>query len=276
MCSGNGRLFFILVLAGLIVSCSGGRARIHLARLTDCREILRVHTPTPIRKACFNEIENTLYLLEDGQPWIHFYHNGKRINRVGGRGPGETQFAYLTDIGLAPDGDIIAVDAFRSSLSKIDRNGRLVSRQIMEHQPEPGLICVSENGTWYLYDFSRKEVFVYHDPASEPAYSFARFQLENPTAIFCNRDYFWVYEEERERTILFDSMGQLLGTETGMVQIDRQNRKVTALPSDKRLLEQPDIPFNHKWLFPARSSLIFTLPTYIVVMKPQYQPSGSS
>jgi hypothetical protein len=219
----------------LLTGCAGLQApdtpapRISLEPITD------FVVDRPCRKCLYATIDRTVYLIDESAGQILIYRDGKKINTIGGIGFGSGEFQRLTDIALAPDGKLLALDSFARIIKKFDNEGKYLSEVSVDFVQEPTLLAVSDLETYYLYDRNRREL-VSFTASSDPFY-FGKFMVTNPTGLGCTRERLWVHDSDR--TLEFTADGQF---EKESPDIRAYNALNAAVCLRANWVEQPDYP----------------------------------
>lgn len=139
---------------------------------------------------------------------------------LGGIGFDASSFTRLSDIALAPDGSLLALDSFARSIKKFSADGKLLATIELPQSVEPTLFAVSSDETVYYYDAGRTELVVYRSVTHQEAYSFGKFDIDSPTQIMLQRNTLFVHQSDGT-TLLYDVFGQFLGQQDGIIIRDR-------------------------------------------------------
>jgi hypothetical protein len=146
---------------------------------------------------------------------IHIYVDGVRQNTIGGIGFEQYQFNRLSDITLAPDGKLLALDSFQKKIKKFDRFGNLIAETGLDDFSDPTLIAVDSNGTIFVYDDDLEEITAIQDFGKRKLYSFGKFMLSEPRGINLIGETLSIYNQEVNKTTFFSKLGQFLEEEEG-------------------------------------------------------------
>lgn len=147
------------------------------------------------------------------------WRNGN-FTLFGGMGFDATSFTRLSDIALAPDGSLLALDSFARHIKKFNADGRLLATIDLPQSVEPVLFAISSDETIYYYDAGRTELVVYRSVTGEEAYRFGKFDIDDPTQILLERNTLFIHQSD-ETTLLYDVFGQFLGQQESIIIRDR-------------------------------------------------------
>ena len=148
---------------------------------------------------------------------IHIYGNGRKLNTIGGIGFEQYQFNRLSDITLAPDGKLLALDRFQKKIKKFDRFGNLIAETKLEKFSDPMLLAVDSNGTIFVFDDDLEEITAIQDFGKRRLYSFGKFLLSQTQFINLSGDQLSIYHKNLDKTSVFSKLGQFLSEEEGYV-----------------------------------------------------------
>lgn len=156
------------------------------------------------------------YIIQKGN-YIHLYRKGKEINRIGGLGYGKDNFNKISDLKLAPDGNLLILDSFAKKISKFDLEGKWLTEFSLTGFSNPTLFAMSSGETFYIYDQNRNEIFIVKDFNQTPDESFARFELENPISLQLTKNYIVTYDNAQDKTFFYDLFGSFYKEEAGLL-----------------------------------------------------------
>lgn len=139
---------------------------------------------------------------------------------MGGIGFEASSFTRLSDIALAPDGSLLALDSFARHIKKFSADGNLTATIDLPASVEPVLFAVSSDETIYYYDAGRAELVVYRSVTGEEAYTFGKFDISDPTQIQLVRNTLFVYQKDGS-TLMYDVFGQFLEQQGNIIIRDR-------------------------------------------------------
>lgn len=162
------------------------------------------------------------YILQKGN-YIHLYRKGKEINRIGGLGYDKDNFSKISDLKLAPDGNLLVLDSFAKKISKFDLDGKWLTEFSLTGLSNPTLFALSSTETFYIYDQNRNEIFIVNDFKKIPEESFARFELENPISLQLSKNYIVTYDKNLDKTFFYDLFGSFHKEEDGFLLEERGN-----------------------------------------------------
>lgn len=207
-----------------------------LLLLEACSSIEQQHDYIPVKlniiqkfnidfipqKCVFSYPERTVFIMEGN--YIHIFKNGRRINTIGGLGFDHSNFNKLTDIAIAPDGNLLAMDSFQKKIKKFDKDGKWITEFELADFVEPTLFDITNDETFYIYDDSRKEIITTHTFRENDFYSFGKFQLTKSRSLNLEKNIVLVYDLAEDKTIVFDRLGQFQEELDGKVQFDRRQK----------------------------------------------------
>ena len=199
----------LLIIFFLIAGCASEVNLNSRNQLIDIKEIRSIDTSFHPDKALYNKLEDTLYILDIKSNLIHFFKGSKRINTIGGLGFGEYSFNKISDIALAPDGNLLVLDSFDRSIKKYDVEGKYIAKFDIEELKKPELFDISLDETMYIYDSGLKEIFAHNLQASEEAFSFGKFIISEPSSLIINDGLIQVYDTDSEKTFFYNFWGDL-------------------------------------------------------------------
>ncbi|MBL7148888.1 MAG: hypothetical protein ISS80_02320 [Candidatus Cloacimonetes bacterium] len=207
-----------------------------LLLLEACSSIEQQHDYIPVKlniiqkfnidfipqKCVFSYPERTAFIMEGNN--IHIFKNGRRINTIGGLGFDHSNFNKLSDIAIAPDGNLLALDSFQKKIKKFDKDGKWITEFELVNFVGPTLFEITSNETFYIYDDNRKEIVTTRTFEENDFYSFGKFQLVNPRSLNLAKNIVLVYDLVEAKTIVFDRLGQFQEELDGKVQFDRRQK----------------------------------------------------
>ncbi|MCF7920033.1 MAG: hypothetical protein K9N06_08990 [Candidatus Cloacimonetes bacterium] len=177
----------------------------------------------PVQKACWFEMENIFYLWQQNSSVVHIYHNGKHINSLGDTGTDKLNFRKLTDICLAPDGNLYLLDNFDRRISKIDKRGSWIAEVALPAGINPQLLAVSQDESFFVYDDSSREIVVFKATGKE-INRFGRMIFSAPRKMALNDNIISVYDNDGS-TYFFTRLGQFLDVTEGNCYLEN-NRTI--------------------------------------------------
>jgi len=215
-----GRLIMLMLTSLLLLSCAGlgtGQKLVPVSlQLTDTMQL-----PFRIEKCLLDQRSNTYYLMEENRPNLYLYRNGQQINKLGGLGTQKTNFQKLSDIALDSDGNLLALDVFAKVIKKFCPDGKWIADIDISGYGQPSRLCTLTETDLIIYDAAAKELSKFSTFDRKAMFSFGRFQVDDVAQITAVGDYIAVVSEDRGKTWLFNSMGQLLREVPAQVVVDR-------------------------------------------------------
>ena len=174
------------------------------------------------QKCAFSYPERTAFIMEGN--YIHIFKNGKRINTIGGLGFDHSNFNKLTDIAIAPVGNMLALDSFQKKIKKFDKDGKWITEFELVDFVGPTLFEITSDETFYIYDDNRKEIVTTRTFEENDFYSFGKFQLTKPRSLNLEKNDVIVYDMAESKTIVFDRLGQFKEELEGKAQFDKRQK----------------------------------------------------
>ncbi|MBN1327184.1 MAG: hypothetical protein JW996_04475 [Candidatus Cloacimonetes bacterium] len=212
-------LWIVIILAG----CSTFSRQQYL-KPVSMNVIYRIYPDFKSAKALYSASEKTLYALDPNNSKIHIYHEGKKINVIGGLGFSQGNFSRIADIALTPDGKLLVLDSFEKKISRFDRDGKMTAEFDLTDLPEPVLLDLTIDEKFYFYDRNYQEVIFRQQLNDDNYYEFGKFQIRSPDQLTVTRNYVILYSRDEDCSFVFDRFGQFISEDKGYVQYDRKVR----------------------------------------------------
>ncbi|HPR17665.1 MAG TPA: hypothetical protein PLD62_05415 [Candidatus Cloacimonadota bacterium] len=209
---------FILPLLLLLFSgCSNvvSQSNYVPAGFVTIREIPLSFIP---QKCLYSSSQKTTFVWQKDSNLIHIFQNGIKINSIGGMGTGQTNFNNLSDIALAPDGSLLALDSFARKIKKFDTQGGFIAQFSLNNFDEPLLFDIALDETFYIYDNRSREIVATSLYGQQEYYRFGNFQLKTPSNLILSGNNLVVNDRTNDQTLVFDSLGQFLFSRNGYFQ----------------------------------------------------------
>ncbi len=166
-------------------------------------------------KAVYSATTNTTF-IKNGQN-IHIFKNGKKLNIIGGLGFDNSQFNNLSDICIAPNGNLYTLDSFDKKIKKFDEKGKFITLLNLNDFSQPTLFDVSTNGDFYIYDADRNEISIFD--SFNQTHTFGKFQIRKPSKLGVTQNFIILYSEKFNETIIFNKLGQFIEKVSGNLQM---------------------------------------------------------
>lgn len=182
--------------------------------------------PEAVSKAHYNPGTQTVYAVSPMSHEIYLWREGKRINVIGGLGLNAANFQQLGDIAVANDGSLYAVDTMARNLKKFTSDGKLLGTMELKGTIQPQKLAVGTEQNLYVWDASSAEIISYNMLDGTELFRFGRFQIERVDLLFASRDYVVAYDQSRDQSKVFSSLGQLISTEPGQILYDSFNNAI--------------------------------------------------
>jgi len=217
------RNLFILLLLLILTNCSIAEQQ---KKYTPVRfEIIQETANDFIPEKClYSFIDKTVFASQIENNEIHIFQDGKKINTIGGMGFEQINFNNLSDIALAPDGGLLALDSFEKKIKKFDTDGKFITSLDLEDFSEPTLFTIATDETFYIYDSDRNEIRTFTRINEYDSFSFGRFQLTEPTNLQLSGNSLIVNERNLEKTLIFNTFGQIEQNLDGYCQIEHDQK----------------------------------------------------
>ncbi len=216
-------LFSLLIL--VFSACS--TIQMQTIRTPEKFEIIqKIQTDFVPKKCVYSSINKTVFAWENEADIIHIYSNGKKINTIGGLGFNSQSFNKLTDITLAPDGNLLALDSFQKIIKKFDINGKLIVEINLTDFIEPTLLAVAIDETYYIFDNASKEIVITQTLDKSNWYTFGKFQLDVPSTMSLGKNEITVYDDQQNLTSIFGVLGRFQNELGGNIQIEKHQQYI--------------------------------------------------
>lgn len=216
-------LFSLLILA--FSACS--TIQMQTTRTPEKFEIIqKIQTDFVPKKCVYSSTNKTVFAWENEADIIHIYSNGNKINTIGGLGFNSQSFNKLTDITLAPDGNLLALDSFQKKIKKFDINGKLIVEINLTDFIEPTLLAVAIDETYYIFDNASKEIVITRTLDKSNWYTFGKFQLNVPSTMSLGKNEITVYDDKQNLTLIFSVLGRFQNEINGNIQIEKQQQYI--------------------------------------------------
>jgi len=223
------RKAYFLLLTALIFSCSSID---HKKKFTPVRfEIIQeIQTKFVPQKCLYSFVDKIVFASNEENSEINIFKEEKKINTIGGIGFEQINFSNLSDITLAPDGSLLALDSFEKTIKKFDSEGKFITRIELTDFSQPTLFTIGSDETFYIYDSDRNEISNFARLNEYDTFSFGRFQLTKPAKLQLSGNSLIVNERAPEITFVFNTFGQLEQELSGNYQVER-NQKYLLMPN---------------------------------------------
>jgi len=207
------RKIFNLLILSTLFACTINTGTKNLQPV-EFTEIFALKTDIKVEKACYNSIEQVIYIWESNTDKIHIYKDDKEINTIGGKGFDKINFQKLADICLTPDGDIFALDSYNNSLKKFSKTGKMTGEMQINSNLDPQLVVIALDQKIYIYDDKRNEIVVLDYKSNELA-AWGNLQFGDIASLELYNDLLVVYDLENDQTYFFSTYGQLVDQHSG-------------------------------------------------------------
>lgn len=203
--------------------------------------IYKINLDFKPQKSCYDSYTKTIYIFEKETHQIHIYHSNTKINTIGGLGFEKTNFSNLSDITLASDGSILALDSYQKKIKKFDINGGWIAEFDIKGISYPVLFAVTINEIYYIFDEDSREIIRTKIFGDENLQSFGKFVVNKPEFIELNDNLLFIYDNFDNSTKIFNRFGDFVKEQKGyFLQEKNENFEIgkffiTSEHSDKKL-----------------------------------------
>ncbi len=221
----------LLILFVVIVSaCSTNKMQNRKSISTMCIKRVVSLGFTPDR-VCIDDIYKTDYILERNQNRIHIYRDGIFVNFIGGIGSSKTRFQRLSDITLATDGGVFALDSATKLVKKYDRDGRFVSEWKLESFKRPERFVADNENNFYIFDFFGSTISLYNALSNTVDFDFGRFTFSNISSLDLVDSQLLIRDKQTEKTYVYNTIGKRIGSLTGEFTFDKYGNHIKMMPN---------------------------------------------
>ncbi|MFC1898540.1 hypothetical protein ACFLYJ_03100 [Candidatus Cloacimonadota bacterium] len=217
------RNLFALLCLILLISCSSVEQQ-NIYKPVRFEIIQEIQTKFTPNKCLYSFVNKTVFALNKESSEIHIFKGGKKINTIGGIGFEQTNFTKLSDITLAPDGSLLAMDSFEKTIKKFDTEGKFITSIYLTDFSEPTLFAVASDETFYIYDSDRNEIITFSRLNEYDTFTFGRFQFTKPDNLQLAGNLLIINEIALNHTLVFSTFGQLEQELDGYYQIERNQK----------------------------------------------------
>ncbi len=222
------KLFFLLLLFVLMTCSSVEQQKIYTP--IGFEIIQEIQTKFVPGKCLYSFANKTVFAWQQDTSEIHIFKDGKKLNTIGGMGFDQMNFTKLSDIALAPDGSLLALDSFEKTIKKFDAEGKFITSIELPDFNEPSLFTIASDETFYIYDSDRNEISNFARLNEYDTFAFGRFQLTAPTNLQLAANLLIINEKSLNKTLVFNTFGQLEEELDGCYQIEKR-QKYLLLPN---------------------------------------------
>jgi len=235
----------IILLVAVLTSCTQIQPQpVYQAISWQIKESFK---PPFTPEKCLYSSLSQIFILQKGN-YLHFFKDGKELNRIGGLGYDKDSFSKLSDFKLAPDGNLLVLDSFAKKLIKFDLEGKWIADFSLIGFSSPTLFTLTSDETFFIYDKNRNEIFIVNDLNRAPDESFGQFELENPTSLQISKSNVVTYDKNLNKTFFYDLFGSFHKEEEGFLLEERglffqvQPNFLEELSTNKKFAISP-----HRW-----------------------------
>ncbi len=213
----------IILLLVILTACAEVDQQVDYLPVS-CQIIWEIQADFEPAKCLYSSSRKTLFARQKDSNFIHIFKDGKRINTIGGMGFEQTNFDRLSDIALAPDGSLLALDSFAGNIKKFDTDGKFITEFALPNLTEPALLDIAMDETFYIFDSNKGEIVVTNLSGSDEDYRFGMFQLNTPVHLTLSGNKLVINDIRKNKTLIFDKFGQLITSWEGYFQIQNNQQ----------------------------------------------------
>lgn len=176
----------LLLLLILTISCTQNKQT--RAEITEINKIGAIAVSFNINDVGYANNSNTIYIVEEFKDYIWVYQDFNFLNKLGGKGNNRSSFQLLTDIEVAENGNLLALDNLQKRISIFDKNGIFRNSISLEKFSNPTKFTLGSDDLIYIYDKDEQEVILLNLLTSQEFMRFGKFEIDLPHAIRYGKD----------------------------------------------------------------------------------------
>jgi hypothetical protein len=220
------RFFLILVIIFSVTSCNINNSVIKQEAISF-EKFNEINYKYKADKVIFSDIFKTYYVLNLDLQEIRFIDlYGNELNKIGGLGFQNNNFAHLTDIALGVDGNLLTLDSFKKQIKKYDHYGAWQTTIQIKDVFEPKFLTLDFQSRYYIYDQQRNVILIWNDISDSPTHDFGKFDLTFVSKLSCNDDYLIVNDFQNNSTITYELSGLFDSQANNIFGLERWNRAI--------------------------------------------------
>lgn len=177
----------------------------------------------PLQKALYYPQSGIIYAMSSTTQQIGIFKDTQRVNVIGGLGTGSGNFQNLSDIAIASDGSLLALDSVSKSIKKFSDSGKPMGVLELKGSVQPTMLAVNTDQSFFVFDAASAEIILYSALDGVEQFRFGKFQLVQVQQLACNRDYVVAYDATEGKSNVFSTLGQYIKTDDGQSLYDDYN-----------------------------------------------------
>jgi hypothetical protein len=177
----------------------------------------------PLQKALYYPQGGIIYAMSSTTQQIGIFKDTQRVNVIGGLGTGSGNFQNLSDIAIASDGSLLALDSVSKSIKKFNDSGKPIGVLELKGSVQPTMLAVNTDQSFFVFDAASAEIILYSALDGVEQFRFGKFQLVQVQQLACNRDYVVAYDATEGKSNVFSTLGQYIKTDDGQSLYDDYN-----------------------------------------------------
>jgi hypothetical protein len=217
------RLVTLSLLVMLAIVGCGSNKRVAPMDIDSFSLFSSISAGMPLQKALYYSSNNVIYAMSANTQQVSIYRDGQRVNVIGGLGTGSGNFQSLSDIAIASDGSLLALDSVTKSIKKFSDSGKPMGVLELKGSVQPTMMAVNSNQSFFIYDAASAEIILYSALDGVEQFRFGKFQLVQVQQLSCNRDYVVAYDATGNKSHVFSTLGQYIKTDDGQSLFDDYN-----------------------------------------------------
>lgn len=266
-------IFLALILLAVFTSC----ATANFSRAVESISLgTQLNTEETLNKAIPGskyQQNNTIYGMSKDWQMIHFYRDQRRVNSIGGLGTQNTNFQRLSDIAVAPDGNLLALDSVARKIRKYSSEGMYLGEIELRDTQQPELLAQSADQTLYVYDALSGELICYSPLDNSEHFRFGKFQLYRISNLSVGRSFVVAYSAADNNSYIYSALGQFIKTEKGQWLYDEYDNPWAL---DMGILRQSELHYSigqmaKPLLSYGLGTLVISSANSLVLLHPQYE-----
>lgn len=221
------RIIVLLAILLILISACSSNRKFPPMEIVTFSLFDTVSFPESISKAYYHPSSKAIYAMEANTHRILVWKGDKQVNAIGGMGSGNTNFQSLSDFAMGSDGSIYALDSSAKVIKRFNADGKYLNRVQLDYVQQPSKLALGTEQNVYVFDAASSEIIAYDMLDSSELYRFGRFELQRVDQLFANRDFVVAYDEIKDESALFSSLGQHISNHAGQIVYDAYNNAIS-------------------------------------------------
>ncbi len=217
-------LLLLSLLSLCIVSCASyKKTNLHIEKV----ELLGlVNHEIDFSDIAYDERSKTLFVADKQSNKISLYKDFKYQNKFGGSGFNNTQFQRLSDIAIASNGNLLALDDLDKRIKIYNTDGKYLNIIDLKKFSNPVKFSIDRDDFLYIYDNNQQEIIVYNLLNDSEFIRFGKFEIDLPINIVIHGDLLSIrtYDDE---TDFYTTMGEFVQAVPKLAVQDRYENVIT-------------------------------------------------